>query len=76
MPERTQGSGNQSGVDRAIAELVKMNPRRVTVGLTLPTGGSGSRPTITLEWVREDTNMPLSALLKQIDTYMSEFGSG
>jgi hypothetical protein len=66
--------GGKSETDRAIAELLQMNPRGVTVTLTLPVAERPS-PTVTLEWNREDTTMPLSELLKRIETYIREFGS-
>ncbi len=52
-----------------------MNPRRVTVTLTLPVSGGEGRPTVTLEWSREDTTMPLSDLLHRIESYVGRFGS-
>ncbi len=61
--------------DSAISQIVQMNPRRVTVTLTMPVEGAGSRPTVTLEWGREDTNMPLSELLTRIESYVAKFGN-
>jgi hypothetical protein len=60
--------------EQAIAEIVKTNPRRVTVTLTLPVQQNEARPTVTLEWGREDTNMALSDLLKKIEGYVNAFG--
>lgn len=60
--------------DQAIGEIVKMNPRKVTVSLTLPVSRGDDRPMINLEWTREDTNMPLSELLTRIEEYVSKFG--
>ena len=51
-----------------------MNPRKVTVSLTLPVSRGNDRPLINLEWTREDTNMPLSELLTRIEEYVSKFG--
>ncbi len=61
--------------ENAIAQIVQMNPRRVTVTLTLPVPSGEGRPTVTLEWGREDTNMPLSDLLVRIEAYVQKFGS-
>ncbi|HEV2316664.1 MAG TPA: hypothetical protein VGV89_03715 [Thermoplasmata archaeon] len=66
--------GAKTETDRAISEILQMNPRGVTVTLTLPVADRPS-PTVTLEWNREDTTMPLSELLKRIETYVREFGS-
>ncbi len=60
---------------RAIAEIVKMNPRKVTVTLTLPVPSAPDRPMVELEWTREDTNMPLSELLALIEQYVAHFGA-
>ncbi|MCI4335687.1 MAG: hypothetical protein L3K17_00610 [Thermoplasmata archaeon] len=59
--------------DQAIADIVEMQPHRVTVGLTLPISEGSARPTITLEWTREDTNMPLSELLQRIEGYVARY---
>jgi hypothetical protein len=77
MPAPTKAAAEmpKSPTEKAIAEIIQMNPRRVTVTLTLPVGGSASRPVVTLEWTREDTHMPLTELLKRIDTYVTEFAS-
>jgi hypothetical protein len=61
--------------DTAIGQIVQMNPRRVTVTLTLPVQAGSGRPTVTLEWSREDTTMPLSDLLQRIEQYVARFGS-
>jgi hypothetical protein len=68
-------SSAKTPTDPAIAQIVQMNPRRVTVTLTLPIAGGGERPTVTLEWGREDTNMPLSDLLNRIEAYAAQFGN-
>jgi hypothetical protein len=60
--------------ERAIADIVEMQPHRVTIHLTLPMGESSARPTVTLEWDREDTNMPLSELLERIESYVARYG--
>ncbi len=52
-----------------------MKPQKVSIALTLPVGGRDVRPIVTLEWSREDTNMPLSELLKRIESYVAEFGT-
>jgi hypothetical protein len=78
MPDTSQtGSAGRgkSQTEHAIADIVKMNPRRVTVTLTMPIPDSADRPVITLEWDREDTNMPLSDLLGRIEAYISQFGA-
>ena len=75
MPEMSSKSSAPPPPDTAIAQIVQMNPRRVTVTLTLPVSGGQGRPTVTLEWSREDTTMPLSDLLLRIETYVSRFGS-
>lgn len=59
--------------ERAIADIVEMQPHRVTVSITLPVGDSTTRPTVTLEWDREDTNMPLSELLERIESYVARY---
>lgn len=70
-----QGSSAGATVsERAIADIVEMQPHRVTVGLTLPISEGAARPTLTLEWTREDTNMPLSELLERIETYVARYG--
>ena len=56
-----------------ISEIVQMNPRRVTVTLTLPVQHSSARPVVTLEWSREDTTMPLSELLQRIESYVTTY---
>lgn len=71
MPE--PGAAGTS--DQAIAEIVEMQPHKVVVALTLPVGGRDVRPVISLEWSREDTNMPLSELLKRIEEYVARFGT-
>jgi|GEM_PF-3409960 len=74
MPESgMKGTGGRS--DKAISDIVGMKPQRVEVALTLPLATAGARATITLEWTREDTNMPLSELLKRIETYVAEYGT-
>ncbi len=76
MPDSTAkgGSGaSKSPTERAIADIVKMNPRRVTVTLTLPVADRENPPTVTLEWTREDPNMPLSDLLKRLETYSIDY---
>lgn len=72
MPEAA--ATRAPNVENAIGEIVKMNPRRITVTLTLPVGRPDSRPVVTLEWTREDTNIPLSDLLKRIEGYVNQFG--
>lgn len=67
--------GASTSTEKAISELVKMEPWRVSVNLPLPLEGSRARPTLTLEWVRQDVNMPLSLLLHQIEAYIAEFGT-
>ena len=60
----------------AISQIAAMNPRRVTVELPLPIPGTRNRPpTVTLEWSREDTTLPLSELLQKIETYVAQYGS-
>ncbi len=74
MPDpRPKGAAVTS--DQAIADIVQMKPQKVSVALTLPIGGRDDRPVVTLEWTREDTNMPLSELLKRIETYVAQFGT-
>ena len=69
-----KGAAHSGGItDKAIAQIVQMNPRRVTVTLSLPM--QPGRPVVTLEWSREDTTMPLSELLKRIESYIDEFGT-
>jgi hypothetical protein len=75
MPEMSSKSPPAQLPDTAIAQIVQMNPRRVTVTLTLPVTGGQGRPTVTLEWSREDTTMPLSDLLHRIESYVERFGS-
>lgn len=75
MPEMPSKNPPTRAPDTAIAQIVQMNPRRVTVTLTLPVAGGEGRPTVTLEWSREDTTMPLSDLLLRIESYVSRFGS-
>lgn len=76
MPEITarRNPGIAPPADTAIAQIVEMSPRRVTVTLSLPIPNSTSRPTVTLEWSREDTTMPLSELLERIEQYINRFG--
>ncbi|MCI4368419.1 MAG: hypothetical protein L3K09_02505 [Thermoplasmata archaeon] len=77
MPEHSSkmpGDAAKNPTDRAISQIVQMNPRRVTVTLTLPVPNSEGKASMTLEWGREDTNQPLSELLKRIESYMLEFG--
>ena len=71
MPDQ----GTAATADQAIAEIVEMQPHKVVVSLTLPVGGRDVRPQISLEWSREDTNMPLSELLKRIEEYVARFGT-
>ncbi|MCI4331991.1 MAG: hypothetical protein L3K19_09140 [Thermoplasmata archaeon] len=78
MPDTSHPGGigrGKSHTEKAIADIVKMNPRRVTVTLTMPIPDNADRPVITLEWDREDTNMPLSELLGHIEAYVTEFGA-
>ncbi len=74
MPE-PRSKGTQGATDQAIAGIVEMKPQKVSIALTLPVGGRDVRPIVTLEWSREDTNMPLSELLKRIESYVAEFGT-
>ncbi len=74
MPE-PRSKGTQGTTDQAIAGIVEMKPQKVSIALTLPVGGRDVRPIVTLEWSREDTNMPLSELLKRIESYVAEFGT-
>ena len=78
MPEPshsgTAGRGKNQ-TEQAIAEIVKMNPRRVTVTLTLPIPDNVDRPVVVLEWDREDTNLPLSELLGHIEAYVTRYGA-
>lgn len=77
MPDKyAKGATDSQKVpaDSAISHIVQMNPRRVTVTLTLPVQADLTRPVVTLEWSREDTTMPLSELLQRIDSYVSKFG--
>jgi hypothetical protein len=67
--------GGKSTTQMAIADIVKMTPRSVTVTLTLPVSGARERPVLQLEWTREDTNMPLSELLGRIEAYVVQFGT-
>ena len=74
--ERAKGAGTtKTPTEQAIAEIVKMTPRKVTVELTLPVSRGGDRPVVHLEWTREDTNMPLSDLLTRIEAYVAQFGT-
>ena len=75
MPETASKGPTAPPQDTAIAHIVQMNPRRVTVTLTFPVAGGAGRPTVTLEWSREDTTMPLSDLLQRIESYVSRFGN-
>jgi hypothetical protein len=77
MSEGSSSSGatSKTTTEEAIDAIVEMNPRKVTVALTLPISDTDARPTVTLEWTREDTNMPVSELLKQIETYNIRFGA-
>lgn len=73
MPEpRAKGAVLPS--DQAIADIVDMKPEKVVVTLNLPVSGKETRATVTLEWSRADTNMPLTELLKRIETYVAQFG--
>ena len=74
-PTKSAPESARSPTDKAIAEITQMSPRRVTVTLTLPVAAAAARPIVTLEWTREDTHMPLTELLKRIDTYVTQFGS-
>jgi hypothetical protein len=67
--------GAMGTADQAISEIVEMKPQKVVVELTLPVSGRDVRPVISLEWSREDTNMPLSELLKRIETYVANHGT-
>jgi hypothetical protein len=71
----SSGAMSKTQTEEAIDSIVEMNPRKVTVKLTLPIANTDARPTVTLEWTREDTNMPVSELLKQIETYIIRFGA-
>ncbi|HYK93295.1 MAG TPA: hypothetical protein VEY07_04540 [Thermoplasmata archaeon] len=71
MPE--QGAKGTS--DQAIASIVQMKPQKVSVAVTLPIGGRSEKTVISLEWSREDTNMPLSELLKRIETHVAQYGN-
>lgn len=71
---RSSAEPTDPTTEQARSEIVQMNPRRVTVALELPLPGRGSRPVVTLEWSREDTNMPLSELLQRIEQYCARFG--
>jgi hypothetical protein len=66
--------GHKSTTERAIDDIFKMNPRKVTVTLPLPLEGGKGSPTVTLEWTREDTHMPISDLLQRIEAYIREYG--
>ena len=66
-------STETSTADQAISDIVDMQPRRVTVQLTLPVEGGAARPVVVLEWTREDTNMPLSELLGRIQEYVGRY---
>ncbi len=70
-----RAKGMAPSADQAIADIVDMKPQKVSVALTLPIGGRDVRPVVTLEWSREDTNMPLSELLKRIEGYVAHFGT-
>jgi hypothetical protein len=62
--------------ESAISLIAQMNPRRVTVELPLPIPGTRAHPpTVTLEWSREDTTLPLSELLQKIESYVAQYGS-
>ncbi|MGI0132910.1 MAG: hypothetical protein ACREDK_07480 [Thermoplasmata archaeon] len=74
MPDNPPKGSAARPTDRAIGDIVKMNPRKVTVTLTLPVSQGPDRPMIELEWVREDSTMPLSELLTRIEEYVSHFG--
>ena len=71
MPEQ----GAKGPADQAIASIVEMKPQKVSVAVTLPVSGRSERTVISLEWSREDTNMPLSELLKRIETYVTQYGN-
>ena len=79
MTDRSPRSPNESSgapTESAINQIVQMNPRRVTVALTLPATRSGNKGAlVTLEWTREDPTMPLGQLLARIDTYVAQYGS-
>jgi hypothetical protein len=78
MPETSHAGASgreKSQTEQAIADIVKMNPRRVTVTLTMPIPDNADRPVIILEWDREDTNMPLSELLGHIEAYVTRYGA-
>ncbi len=60
--------------DKAITDIVEMKPQKVSISLALPVGGREARASVLLEWSREDTNMPLSELLKRIETYVAQYG--
>ncbi|HZY91418.1 MAG TPA: hypothetical protein VFG07_01385 [Thermoplasmata archaeon] len=65
----------KGSADQAIASIVQMKPQKVSVSVTLPVAGRSGGAVLALEWSREDTNMPLSELLKRIETYAAQYGS-
>jgi hypothetical protein len=59
----------------AIAQIVDMHPRRITVSLKFPaTKTSDHHQSISLEWTSEDTTMPLTELLQRIEAYVAKYG--
>jgi hypothetical protein len=78
MPDSSHAGAAGHGktqTELAIADIVKMNPRRVRITLTMPIPDNADRPVITLEWDREDTTMPLSDLLGRIEAYVAQYGA-
>ncbi|MCI4349712.1 MAG: hypothetical protein L3J93_05800 [Thermoplasmata archaeon] len=73
-PRKGSMESSQSSTETAVAQIVHMNPHRVMVVLSLPVPPMQTRPTVTLEWDREDTTMPLSELLQRIEAYVRQFG--
>ena len=75
MAGGSSAAGSKTTTEDAIDAIVEMNPRKVTVALSLPIENSSMRPEVVLEWSREDTNMPVSELLKLIEAYVQKFGA-
>ena len=62
--------------ESAIAQIVGMHPRKVTVSLKFPaTRTQDHKHSITLEWTSEDKTMPLSELLQRIEAYVTKYGA-
>ncbi|HUI38206.1 MAG TPA: hypothetical protein VLY85_01085 [Thermoplasmata archaeon] len=74
-PAKAGAASGKGPADTAIDDIVDMKPQRVEVSLLLPVAAPNARAVVKLEWSREDTNMPLSELLKRIETYVAKFGS-